>query len=65
MYLEPLIYNLLLVYGEKSKINSELITSLISMFRYLPEVEDNMNSIEIIDDNYEMNIFCKVNGIIR
>jgi len=36
--------------------------SLTSMFLYIPEMEIAMNNVEIIDDEYELSLYKKVNG---
>lgn len=47
---------------ERSTLKKELMDSLISLFLYIPEMEEAMNNVEIIDDEYELQLYRKVNG---
>jgi inositol 1,4,5-triphosphate receptor type 1 len=57
-----LVFNLLFHSQGRNKLNESLIELLIENFNSVRILNDEMQDIEIIDDDFELDLFTIING---
>lgn len=59
---DVLLFNGLYYQIEKNKLNEELLELLIKNFTQYQKLYNDINSVEIIDDPFELELFAIING---
>jgi len=62
LHINALIFNGLFFSEGRNKLNEQMISLLIDNFNQVKTLHDKMQDIEIIDDNFELDLFTIING---